>query len=701
MSKTCSTRLSEGNVLDVLRNSVDPSKMEYKELSSEGGAHAGLLPPSTLYVDITFNNCFAPDGTASSFGPRLSSNVTETAFVVKVGSSSVGFAPASSSPLGFGLYNLYYQPGRGFSLGWISLTSAPDPLFLMAASGIVLLDTSLKCKEHCEMEFASDLLSTALPINALRELAQLAGIRSEPDICKDIRDGNAMQACLAYSSAYIRQGLFDVAYHTVEKGLARNGIDPLTRADLMFEMDEILRSRNGGGVIWGVNELLENNITGAITFANEFIDKNEGYLLTGRGDPPSYPEIEKFMGVSLYLFRKMNMAAEIDDDEVTIKASAPVSFSGSDAAADLMEAVSRAYDVVSRSRGLWMYASAEMSALAGKLTEGLEYHSTEAIVSLWHRYNGFIGWKKEVLSRSIPANFRLRQGHLAWKIKEHIKDEEAASSIDRILRSPALDSESMRATAFSAAVQASDPSEIEALDEYKGLYDGLAFLVRMSEVRDALTDSKALYLTPMVMKPLYHQALAVAADAAKVSKDEKVFKVSEHIERIISRIVRDHSAELEGELKDFELGPEDGTVKDMIDDIKEEISDVEEVSKSMGVDVSIETFVLGETVVRSVKRDLEKESANFFAMTRAIRSKWLSRLNSEKGLKEKKPDYLIDRIIYELSPEKGLKKAVNSLARAESKFRDLMAYRQGIEVTRAYLKHKGGNYVPQGDQNKR
>ena len=330
--------------------------LEYELSEAVIGADYKISYGSTLYADVSIGGTSQTTGKSTIVGLRAPLIPPYKNFQLYYGTglTTVGIEIPNLMPR-IGLGNISVGPS-GLTLGWFSVTSAPDPWLILAGSVIILLQTIVEgCDSgsDCVLKYGSRLINTATPINTLRELMQMMGIDTAEEACGAIWEQTSYDRCLLYSASYMSQGLFTVAQDMVKGGLRDMMLDPYVRATLLEERDRIRFAKSRGGIAYGASPEIARNMKTAVTEAKDFHAKHEGWTSGKETEDPSYDEMHAFLGNSLYLLRKLQTSAVVEGKKIKITGGTPVAFEKAGDMVEFLEAAANVYEAFAKSDRLW------------------------------------------------------------------------------------------------------------------------------------------------------------------------------------------------------------------------------------------------------------------------------------------------------------------------------------------------------------
>lgn len=484
--------------------------LQVDETSLKMGYKGEYLPPSTLYLNLSIAGQNNVSGKATNFGVKIpiTGGLNDLSVFYAKGGMSIGVPMKWPPAPYFGLGNIYFRPGGGVTIGWFSTTSAPNYWFILAATGVVIIQTAIS--EHDSFEefglaLSSNLIQQAIPWNTVRELVQKAGAQTQDDVCNSVWNNNILMGCMAYSSSYQKQSLFQVATDMVEDGLKYKYLDPYARALLMSERDRILFNEESGGFTFTAQQRLAQNNKKAVTETNEFLDKYGQWLKDGTTARPEDEDLDRFMANALYLMQKLQLSVEIKDDQFTIKGSAPLVFENGEDLVLFLETIARVYNTLRESGFFWKAFAARLSWDARSLTRDIGIHSTESAVNIWFKYADYLKWFEQMTSPNIQTLFKLRQAHLLWKVKNQYSGKNTEEYLTRLRALKLGDGSDINKLYMDAMNGLYEKDPIETVAASSQIFNGLEYLLRLSDTHDPLTEVIGLDFTPVAHKPAIYK----------------------------------------------------------------------------------------------------------------------------------------------------------------------------------------------------
>jgi hypothetical protein len=653
--------------------------------------------PSTLFVDLSIQGCNLTTGKNGRLGVRLSN---PTSITVGQGALSAGLPvlPDIGAPW-IGLGNIYYIPGEGAALGWFSTSSSPNPYVMLFAGGLVLLQTVIngECDGagRCSLNFTSNLLQSALPINTLRELIQKLGAKTQEDACDTIWNHNKMAGCMAYSASYQKQGLYQAARDMVSHGL-KDEDDPFTRAQLMAMRDDILFAENAGGLfaflglfsdLTPMTRKIADNIKTAATSVNSFLDENEAWLLDS-GKRPKEKDFREFMANTLYLFRKLQISGHVGEKKFEITSSAPIAFRNGGDAVYFMQTVARAHKTLSRAKGLWVRIMLEKDAYADFITgDGLERHDADSVISSFFRLDNLFNWTREVTTFNLPLLFEARKAHIIWMLNES-GGKEKASKIDALRSVELGDVQAMIdvSAAELAGAFADDLAEVVTVKEYDGLYFGLEYIFRLNQSDDPLTEAHGLDLTGIINEPSLGEAfyhLFQFTVKERNGQTRGIEGLGRHIREQLQGLAKKRRGGITGELDEYggEFASKRDTAFESVLDIHRAVTELEDMGKDVpGATEQIRgvknSCIEAAEFVRNVRQKGFEDISGIIEATEGDERRFFELM----GRIGRQTETLADTIYAADKDEaavKGLRKAMQAPAAARADFSSLMAFRAG------------------------
>ncbi|MBT3181110.1 MAG: hypothetical protein HN337_01220, partial [Deltaproteobacteria bacterium] len=541
--------------------------------------------PSTLYLDVFMMGESKVDGTTSQVGirtPLAGGSLDKISLYYGKGAFSVGLPILNPIPY-VGIGNIYFQPGSGISLGWFSLTKAPDPYMILAGTAMVVLQTLLGgCgeAEECTLELSSNLVQSALPINTLREIIQKLGIDTSEHACDRIEDQNWMDRCLLYSTSYKKQRLFEVAHDMVDSGLESLFLDPYVRSILLAEHDNVRSDELRDGICIGSRSDIARNIKATTDEVEEFVSTHKVWLEKGEGERPPQKEIDRFMGNSLYLLQKLQVSATVNGERIKIGSGAPIAFKTAEDLARFIETTAHAYNTISESPLLWGNIAGKIMWSIDALTNEIALRCPESMINQWFKYKNLRSWINEVTSPNVHALFKLRKIHLLSILKKDFKGGQKDSYIERVRSAKLVDAkkiEHLRSNAMRIASQKKE--EIDFIAASAHIYQGLELLLRLSYEDDPLAEVIGLDFTKVNDTPPMAKGFQVLyqLESAKIKGDIKYTEaLGEKMDRLVERMMQYHLDEMKDEIQDYE-----GEYREKCKELLESFDDLCEILRDL------------------------------------------------------------------------------------------------------------------------
>ena len=534
--------------------------LEYELSEAVIGADYKISYGSTLYADVSIGGTSQTTGKSTIVGLRAPLIPPYKNFQLYYGTglTTVGIEIPNLMPR-IGLGNISVGPS-GLTLGWFSVTSAPDPWLILAGSVIILLQTIVEgCDSgsDCVLKYGSRLINAATPINTLRELMQMMGIDTAEEACGAIWEQTSYDRCLLYSASYMSQGLFTVAQDMVKGGLKDMMLDPYVRATLLEERDRIRFAKSRGGIAYGASPEIARNMKTAVTEAKAFLAKHEGWTSGKETEDPSYDEMHAFLGNSLYLLRKLQTSAVVEGKKIKITGGTPVAFEKAGDMVEFLEAAANVYEAFAKSDRLWDLMTDQMADDAMDLTRDSGRLSPELLIARWFRYKNTTGLMKELTSPYLHTLFGLRKVHLMAKARASSKGGEGKKVAEKLagIELPELGlMEERRGRAMMRQADAVEAAQF--LVEAPAIYQGLETMLRLSHKRDRLAEVRGLDLTGLDDTPPYRTAFLSLYDMETLGRKSDAPLYLRSIRRkagtLLDRVVSKHGKKIESEIASYE-----------------------------------------------------------------------------------------------------------------------------------------------------